>query len=214
MTLAETSSGLRSREYFAAERACGDEARAGFLEAPLKALGDVHLWFSVPTPVGTALVTHRLGWVSCLRLSPWADRALDAEAFVDHVRHEIGAEAMPDPDVDTRLVARVADALESGRTDVPVDLSSRSSFHRQVLRAAARIPRGEVRTYAELAAAVGRPRAARAVGTAMARNPVALLIPCHRVVPSGGGVGSYGYGADVKAELLRLEGAELTPSRS
>ena len=95
------------------------------------------------------------------------------------------------------------------RTDVPVDLSSRSVFHQEVLRATARIPRGEVRTYGELAAIVGRPRAARAVGTAMARNPVPLLVPCHRVVPSSGGVGNYGFGSDLKAKLLAGEGVVL-----
>ena len=75
--------------------------------------------------------------------------------------------------------------------------------------ATARIPRGEVRTYGELAAIVGRPRAARAVGTAMARNPVPLLVPCHRVVPSSGGVGNYGFGSDLKAKLLAGEGVVL-----
>ena len=64
-----------------------------------------------------------------------------------------------------------------------------------------------VRTYGELAAAVGRPNAARAVGTAMARNPVPLLVPCHRVVPSSRGVGNYGYSPELKAKLLANEGA-------
>lgn len=181
------------------------------LEAPVEALGAVHMWFEVPTPVGSAFVTHRLGWVSCLCISTGPNNSLDESAFAEHVLNEIGAEAIADPAPDKTLVSRISDALAQGRTDVPLDLSSRSLFHRQVLRATARIPRGEVRTYAELAAMAGRPKAARAVGSAMARNPVPLLVPCHRVVPSSGGVGNYGYGPDVKTELLRIEGVEVAP---
>ena len=184
---------------------------AWLLEAPEPALGAVHMWFEAPTPVGPAFVTHRLGWVSCLRFSTGPHDRLDAETFKEHVLYEIGADAIADRDPDPQLVARVSEALLRGRTDVPVDLSSRSPFFRQVLRATARIPRGEVRTYAELAEMARRPRAARAVGNAMARNPVPLLVPCHRVVPSSGGVGNYGYGPRVKAELLRIEGA-ATPA--
>ncbi|MXW89512.1 MAG: MGMT family protein [Acidimicrobiaceae bacterium] len=125
------------------------------------------------------------------------------------MRDEVGTDVEPDPDPDPKLVARVGEALATGRTDVPVDLSSRSEFHQEVLRATARIPRGEVRTYGELAEIVGRPRAARAVGTAMARNPVPLLVPCHRVVPSSGGVGNYGYRPELKAKLLAGEGVVL-----
>ncbi|MCY3617276.1 MAG: MGMT family protein, partial [Acidimicrobiaceae bacterium] len=136
-------------------------------------------------------------------------REPDPGRFVDYMRDEVGTDVEPDPDPDPKLVARVGEALATGRTDVPVDLSSRSEFHQEVLRATARIPRGEVRTYGELAEIVGRPRAARAVGTAMARNPVPLLVPCHRVVPSSGGVGNYGYRPELKAKLLAGEGVVL-----
>ena len=64
-------------------------------------------------------------------------------------------------------------------------------------------------TYGALAARVGRPRAARAVGTACATNPVPIIVPCHRVLPGGGGVGSYGGGPDVKRLLLAHEGATV-----
>ncbi len=89
----------------------------------------------------------------------------------------------------------------------PVDLSSLSPFAREVLAACRAIPRGEVRTYAQLAAAVGRPRAARAVGSALRRNPVPLLIPCHRVLRGDGTIGQYNMGGpEVKRRLLELEG--------
>ena len=170
--------------------------------------GQVHLWFMADSPAGPVFVAHVNGWVSGLKIMP-EGRHFDPGHFVDYMRDEVGEEVEPDPDPDPRLVSRVSEALATGRTDVPVDLSSRSPFHQEVLRATARIPRGEVRTYGELAEAVGRPRAARAVGTAMARNPVPLLVPCHRVVPSSGGVGNSGFGRDLKAKLLAGEGVVL-----
>lgn len=91
-----------------------------------------------------------------------------------------------------------------------VDIDARvSPFEREVLRMALSIPRGEVRTYAWLAQQLGRPKSARAVGNALARNPVPLLFPCHRVVPSAGGVGSYAFGSATKRELLRSEGVAV-----
>ena len=170
--------------------------------------GQTHLWFMADSPAGPVFVAHSNGWVSGLQITPGGGEP-DPGRFVDYMRDEVGTDVEPDPDPDPKLVARVREALATGRTDVPVDLSSRSPFHQEVLRATARIPRGEVRTYGELAADVGRPRAARAVGTAMARNPVPLLVPCHRVVPSSGGVGNYGSNPDLKAILLANEGVAL-----
>ena len=170
--------------------------------------GQTHLWFRADSPAGPVFVAHSNGWVSGLLIAR-DGREPDPGRFVDYMRDEVGQEVEPDPDPDPKLVARVSEALATGRTDVPVDLSSRSPFHQEVLRATARIPRGEVRTYGELAEAVGRPRAARAVGTAMARNPVPLLVPCHRVVPSSGGVGKFGFSSDLKAKLLANEGVVL-----
>ena len=72
-------------------------------------------------------------------------------------------------------------------------------------QALAEIPYGETRTYGDIAAAIGRPRAVRAVARACAANPVALAIPCHRVVPAAGGVGGYRWGAERKRTLLASE---------
>ncbi|MBV8198965.1 MAG: methylated-DNA--[protein]-cysteine S-methyltransferase [Candidatus Eremiobacteraeota bacterium] len=90
--------------------------------------------------------------------------------------------------------------------DAMVDISDLTPFEQAVLRAAARIPPGEVRSYAWVATQVGKPRAARAVGRVMARNPLPLLFPCHRVVDSSGDLHDYYYGREMKARLLKMEG--------
>ena len=82
-------------------------------------------------------------------------------------------------------------------------------FARQVLTQTARIPYGSFLTYAEVAAEAGSPRAHRAAGSALARNPIPIVIPCHRVLRSGGVVGNYGGGPEMKARLLAMEGADL-----
>jgi methylated-DNA-[protein]-cysteine S-methyltransferase len=99
--------------------------------------------------------------------------------------------------------------------DVAVDLDGAAPFTRRVYDAARRIPAGRTRTYGEIAKGLGRPNAARAVGQALARNPIALIIPCHRVLAAGGlagGFSAYG-GLATKARLLALEGAAFGPPR-
>ena len=88
---------------------------------------------------------------------------------------------------------------------VPVDLSGAPDFQKKVLAAARRIPFGEVRPYAWVARRIGHPCAVRAVGTALGRNPVPFIVPCHRVLQTGGGLGGYLFGTDVKSRLLSLE---------
>lgn len=90
--------------------------------------------------------------------------------------------------------------------DAVVDISDLTPFEQAALRAAARIPPGEVRSYAWVATQIGRPKAARAVGRVMARNPLPLLFPCHRVVDSSGDLHDYYYGLEMKARLLQMEG--------
>jgi O-6-methylguanine DNA methyltransferase len=88
---------------------------------------------------------------------------------------------------------------------VPVDLTAVPDFQRRVLEAARQIPFGEARPYAWIAARIGHPRAVRAVGTALGRNPVPLILPCHRVWRSDGGLGGYIFGTAVKDRLAALE---------
>jgi AraC family transcriptional regulator of adaptative response/methylated-DNA-[protein]-cysteine methyltransferase len=105
-----------------------------------------------------------------------------------------------------QALVRVAAGRPSG-LEIPLDVPA-SRFRRRVFEALRAIPRGETRTYGQVAAAVGRPSGARAVGQACAANPVALLVPCHRVVPAGGGAGGYRWGEERKRALLAREAAQ------
>jgi methylated-DNA-[protein]-cysteine S-methyltransferase len=93
------------------------------------------------------------------------------------------------------------------RFTVNADLARVRGFSRRVLRRTSRIPFGSVATYGEVAAGAGSPRAFRAAGNALGANPVPIVVPCHRVVASGGGLGGYTGGIERKQALLRLEGA-------
>jgi O-6-methylguanine DNA methyltransferase len=125
----------------------------------------------------------------------------------------IRAERLPPPSSAKarRLVGQAREELGeylTGRRtffSVPVDLSASPSFQRDVLEAARGIPFGEVRSYAWVARRIGRPRAVRAVGTALGKNPVPLIVPCHRVLRSDGGLGGYLFGLALKGRLVALE---------
>ncbi|MFN2616994.1 MAG: methylated-DNA--[protein]-cysteine S-methyltransferase [Thermoleophilaceae bacterium] len=122
------------------------------------------------------------------RLSP---RMLEAPERLDEVRREL----------DEYFQGR------RRRFDLPLDWSLARGFHRSVLRTTARIGYGRVRSYSEVAARAGSPRAVRATGNALGANPIPVVVPCHRVVRTGGALGGYGGGLDRKEYLLRLEGA-------
>jgi methylated-DNA-[protein]-cysteine S-methyltransferase len=124
------------------------------------------------------------------RVSP---RVLEAPARLDTVRREL----------DEYFEGR------RERFDVPIDWSYLVGFTREVLRATAAIPFGDVSTYAGVAAAAGSPRAVRAAGNALGANPMPVVVPCHRVLRTGGKLGGYTGGLERKEFLLRLEGKLL-----
>jgi AraC family transcriptional regulator of adaptative response/methylated-DNA-[protein]-cysteine methyltransferase len=107
------------------------------------------------------------------------------------------------------LLKQVIAAVETpGQFDhIPLDVKG-TAFQEACWKALRAIPAGETRTYAEIAAAAGNPKAVRAAGSANARNNVAVLIPCHRVIRTGGDLGGYAYGLEIKRELLKREGAD------
>ena len=112
---------------------------------------------------------------------------------------------------DHPYLTRIIDHISTGKDamlDIPLDLQG-TPFERGVLEQLRKVPPGEVVTYGEIARRLGKPRAGRAVGSACAKNPFTILVPCHRVVPSSGGVGNYTSdgGPEAKVKLLESEGA-------
>lgn len=136
----------------------------------------------------------------------------DDEAALDELAADVSPRVVRLP---ARLDAtrRQLDEYFAGRRhdfDLPLDRRLSRGYRRQVLEAlSARVGYGEVATYKDLAVATDNAGAVRAVGTAMATNPIPIVVPCHRVVRSGGALGNYGGGPEVKAFLLRLEGAPI-----
>jgi O-6-methylguanine DNA methyltransferase len=120
-------------------------------------------------------------------------------------------DARPAPNRLAEDAARVQRFLsrESKTIDLKLDLSNIPAFHRQIYQLTQNIPYGQVQTYGWLAKAAGNPAAARAVGNALARNPLPLAVPCHRVIRSDGNLGGFRGGIALKMALLRLEGCLL-----
>jgi methylated-DNA-[protein]-cysteine S-methyltransferase len=126
----------------------------------------------------------------------------------EEIARIFGARVLRSPLDDVR---RELDEYFEGRRhefDVPVDLRV-APFHEAVLHELAQVPYGRTATYGALAAKVGKPKAARAVGTVMNRNPIPIVLPCHRIIGANGSLTGYGGGLHVKRALLELEGAIL-----
>jgi methylated-DNA-[protein]-cysteine S-methyltransferase len=157
------------------------------------------------TPVGPLLVAVSDRGLCRISFDPEPERETEQLARIFGVRVLRASRAI-DP------VKRELDEYFAGRRrefDLPVDLRGRSEFTRAVLEELGRVPYGEVTTYGALAARSGRPRAARGVGTIMNRNPIPIVLPCHRVVGSTGSLVGYGGGLERKRLLLDLEEAAV-----
>ena len=115
---------------------------------------------------------------------------------------------LPETSLEREVARQLEEYLAGGRSRFTIHVSPAGTpFERRCWDALLEIPYGETRTYAEVARDVGRPKAFRAVGSANHKNPIPIIIPCHRVVASGGGLGGYGGGLDLKRQLLALEQA-------
>ena len=133
----------------------------------------------------------------------------DDEAHLDRLSREVSPRILEAP---ARLdaVRRELDEYFAGRRtdfDTPVDWRLVHGFSLKVLEATAAIPYGRVSTYKDMAIQAGSPKAARAAGNALGSNPIPIVVPCHRVLHSGGGLGGYGGGLPMKKFLLELEGS-------
>ena len=150
------------------------------------------------------------GWAGALA-TPRGLRRLMFRAAPQEALDELGRDLEPaeqDPDA-LAGVRHQLDAYFRGELnfldDIPLDMEDAPPFFRAAWQACRTIPSGETRSYAWLAAAAGSPRAVRAAGQAMARNRLAVVIPCHRVIGSDGGLHGFGGGLDRKARLLEME---------
>jgi AraC family transcriptional regulator of adaptative response/methylated-DNA-[protein]-cysteine methyltransferase len=161
--------------------------------------GRVVHWAVLPTSLGPMLVGATEKGVCCLAFGEG-----EAELRARFPRAELLAAGEDFRD----LFAQVVEAVEQpgpGSAAIPLDVKG-TAFQQRVWEELRRIPHGETRSYGELAAALGNPKASRAVGGANGANHVAVLIPCHRVIAADGTLGGYAYGLAIKAELLRREG--------
>jgi methylated-DNA-[protein]-cysteine S-methyltransferase len=155
------------------------------------------------TPVGPLLVAATDHGLARISFDP------DADAAEDQLARVFGARLLRVPRAVDPVRRQLDEYFEGERHDfeLPIDLRVASDFSRSVLAELAHVPYGRVTTYGALAAQAGRPRAARAVGTIMNRNPIPIVLPCHRVVGSTGSLVGYGGGLERKQQLLALEGA-------
>ena len=137
------------------------------------------------------------------------------DGMPDSVAETGGMPASAEEVIAQEVETQLRQYFDGSRTafDLPLDLDRGSAFQRRVWEVIARIPYGEVLSYAEVAQAAGAPGAFRAAGTACGQNPVALVTPCHRVIASGSKLGGYGLGIENKVWLLRHEGIGATGAR-
>ncbi|HKI22058.1 MAG TPA: methylated-DNA--[protein]-cysteine S-methyltransferase [Gaiellaceae bacterium] len=172
-----------------------------FREAATEA-GLVDVSFDVAdTQIGPLLLAVTERGLCRISFDPEPDRETETLARTFGVR-VLRAPRELDP------VRRELDEYFEGRRrdfDLPLDLRGREGFSRDILERLAKVPYGEVTTYKSLAVEAGNPRAARAVGTIMNRNPIPIVLPCHRVVGSNGSLVGYGGGLERKRQLLDLE---------
>ena len=185
-------------------------AKLGMTPARYRAGGEGEelRWSTVDTALGTALVAASARGICMVELGA-NERSLEAKLRAefpnaDLQRVDAGRDAFLAP-----RVRAVADALAGKRVDVDVDLLG-TAFQKKVWDALMRIPSGETRSYADIAAELGAPSAARAVAGACARNRIAVLVPCHRVVRGDGSAGGYRWGLPLKRRLLQREGARIS----
>jgi O-6-methylguanine DNA methyltransferase len=170
----------------------------------LSGVGLADAWTEIDGPIGPLLVAWSAAGVTAVESS--ADPGtFEADYALLHGRPVRRVTAMP-----STLLRQVRRRIEGRRTDGPaIDLGRRTQFEQAVLRKTMEIPYGEVRPYSWVAREIGRPKAVRAVGSALAGNPVPFVIPCHRVVRADGHIGQYGAGGpEAKREVLALEGVD------
>lgn len=168
-------------------------APRGFTDSVLVQTGLADQYAAMESALGGVFVAFNSRGISSVA------QAKNAKSFQAKFERHFGRKAVAAASVPARLLNKF-------------DLEHLSEFQRAVLLQTLQIPRGEVRPYSWIAAQIGSPKAVRAVGTALARNPVPLLIPCHRVVRSDGVIGQYALGSPNKRRILESEGVRFQPA--
>ncbi|HEY7590190.1 MAG TPA: methylated-DNA--[protein]-cysteine S-methyltransferase [Candidatus Limnocylindrales bacterium] len=180
------------------------EAPPTLAPATLVAVGLADAYAPLDSPLGPVFVAWNGRGISAV------DAAGDRSEFEARHRRSVGRPVRAVAEVEPQLARAIARRLAGDRrVAIDLDLRGRSEFERAVWSKTLEIPRGEVRPYGWIAAEIGRPRAVRAVGTALAHNPVPLVVPCHRVVRSDGMIGQYSLGGPGnKRTILAAEGLD------
>jgi O-6-methylguanine DNA methyltransferase len=188
-------------------------APTGLAERVLDDLGLGDAYVLVDAPIGPLFVAYGPHGISLVTRKGNGQDEVDAGEFEEEFMATFGRpvhRVEKAPDLIAKVIkARVWGDGKSTTVKVPLNLEQLPDFERQVLMKTMEIPRGEVRPYAWVAAELGRPLAVRAVGNALARNPVPFVVPCHRVVRSDGRIGNYGAGGPAaKRAMLQSEGLD------
>jgi AraC family transcriptional regulator, regulatory protein of adaptative response / methylated-DNA-[protein]-cysteine methyltransferase len=161
-----------------------------------------------PSPLGWLIVAESGTGICFVEFfGPKAPSAGEISATVGARYPAAAADPDPRSELLASVRAHILEYMETGQPipSVPLDLSQGAPFERSVWDAIREIPFGQTRTYLQVAQAAGRPKAVRAAGRACGTNPVPIIVPCHRVVRTGGGLGGYGAGLDIKRALLAIE---------
>lgn len=179
-------------------------APAGLADAVMVEVGLVDAWTEVEGPIGPLFVAWGTSGITAV------ERAGDPAGFESEYELRHGRALERVPQMPARMRSQVERRFAGERVDgPPLDLDTLTAFEQAVLRKTMEIPYGEIRPYAWVAREIGRPRAVRAVGSALAGNPIPFVIPCHRVIRADGHIGEYGAGGpEAKREVLDLEGID------
>jgi O-6-methylguanine DNA methyltransferase len=198
---------MNMREARAMVKALRDTAPGapeGLGNSVMAEVGLVDSWAEVEGPIGLLFVAWATTGITA------AEPAGDPDGFETEYRMRHGRPVRRVPEMPARMAGQVEKRFHGERTNGPaVNLDTLTDFEQAVLRKTMEIPYGEVRPYSWIAREIDRPRAVRAVGTALANNPITFVIPCHRVVRADGHIGNYGAGGpEAKREVLGSEGVD------
>jgi AraC family transcriptional regulator of adaptative response/methylated-DNA-[protein]-cysteine methyltransferase len=169
-------------------------------------------WTIIPIPEGLALLARSSAGLRLVHLGQ------DRHELIARLSREVFPLVLERDDEALGQAGAALAALAAGRPapgakDLPLDVVG-TDFQRQVWRALAQIPAGQTRSYGQIATSIGHPKAARAVGSACAANPIPIIVPCHRAVASDGTLGGYSGGLAIKRALLAAEGSSMAGAKA